>query len=201
VRQTGIARKSRMKPGPGGSLRRTGIAPGEGMTQGRNTGSRAGKSPAAGSQSKSAARRGTGFSRAVKLAARTRAGNGDPEDSRCECCGCWLGRDGGQVQHRLARASGGSSNPLVSSLSNAALLCGTSLTGCHGEAESRRPDRAMKAKGFVIDHGVGPDFDPRYVPIALGSQFGSGMRVWLAEDGIGDTGYGYLFQSPEVQAA
>jgi hypothetical protein len=175
------------------------------MTQGRNTGSRAGKIPAAGSgvpKPKSAARKESGeFSRAVKLAARTRAGNGDPDDSRCERCGCWLGRDGGQVQHRLARGSGGSSNPLVSSLSNAALLCGTSLTGCHGEAESRRSDRGMKDKGFVIDHGVGPDFDPRYVSIALGSQFGSGMRVWLAEDGIGDTGYGYLFRSPLAGAA
>ena len=92
----------------------------------------------------------------MKLQCRTRAGNGDPGQARCECCGCFLGRDGGQVQHRLARGSGGSSNPLVRSLANAALLCGTSVTpSCHGDAESRDPKRDMEAKGFVIRHGKG----------------------------------------------
>ena len=59
----------------------------------------------------------------------------------------------------------------------------------------------MKAKGFVIDHGKGPDFDPRYVPIMLASPFGSGQKVYLAEDGIGDSGTGYLYQRPELAVA
>ena len=65
------------------------------------------------------------FSQKVKLQCRTRAGNGCADDARCECCGCFLGRYGGQVQHRLARGAGGSSDPLVRSLANAALMCGT----------------------------------------------------------------------------
>ena len=132
---------------------------------------------------------------------RTRAGGGDPDSARCESCGCFLGRRGGQVQHRLARGSGGSRNPLVRSLANAALMCGTPQALCHGDAESRDPGRGMKAKGFVIDHGKGLEFDPRCVPIMLGSQFGSGQTVWLAENGIGDSGTGYLYQRPEVRAA
>jgi hypothetical protein len=137
------------------------------------------------------------FSPAVKLMARTRAGSGDPDNARCECCGCFLGRYEGQVQHRLSRGSGGSSNPLVASLANAALLCGTSVTpSCHGDAESRDPEREMEAKGFVIRHGKGPDFDPRYVPIALASPLGSGITAWLSE-----TGPAYLFEQPEVAAA
>jgi hypothetical protein len=140
-----------------------------------------------------------GFTEKVRLQCRTRAGNGNPWQARCECCACWLGLHGGQIQHRLARGSGGSRDPIVNGLSNAALLCGTSVTpSCHGAAESRDPKHQMKVKGFVIDHGKGPEFDPRYVPIRLQSQFGSGMSVYLAADGIGDDGNGYLFASPLV---
>jgi hypothetical protein len=154
------------------------------------------------SQGKSAARKGSRrgageFTAKVKLQCRTRAGGGEAGNARCESCGCWLGPDGGQIQHRLARGSGGSRNPLVSSLANAALLCGTSVTpSCHGDAESRDPERRMREKGFVILHGEGPEFDPRFVAIELHSMFGGGMSVWLAEDGIGDDGNGYLFSQP-----
>ena len=176
-----------------------------GMPSARITASRTGISPAAETgaspRTKNAAARKPGassgeFSPKVKLQCRTRAGNGDPDNARCESCGCWLGRHGGQVQHRLARGSGGSSNPLVRSLANAALLCGTAQTLCHGDAESRDPDRDMEAKGFVIRHGNGPDFDPRYVSIMLASPFGSGVEVWLSE-----TAPEYLFAQPEAVAA
>ena len=137
------------------------------------------------------------FSPEVKLQCRTRAGNGCADDARCECCGCFLGRYGGQVQHRLARGIGGSKDPLVRSLANAALLCGTSVTpSCHGDAESRDPERDMEAKGFVIRHGTGPDFDPRYVPVMLASPFGSRQMAWLSADGPE-----YLFQRPELELA
>jgi 5-methylcytosine-specific restriction protein A len=191
-----IRRTSRLESSPG-PVRRSRL--------GRNVPLRASRAPLAAREAKpkgkSAARRkgGTGsgkFTRKVRLQCRTRAGNGDPDNARCECCGCFLGRREGQVQHRLARGSGGSGNPVVASLANAALLCGTAQTLCHGDAESRDPARDMEATGFVIRHGAGPAFDPRYVPIALSSQFGSGMTVWLSE-----AAPEYLYAPPGAVAA
>ena len=121
----------------------------------------------------------TGFSPRVRKLVRTRAGNGYPEQACCEACGVWLGGHGGQIQHRLARGSGGSKDPVVGSAANAALMCGTSFAGCHGAAESRDPERGMEARGFVIRHGKGPEFDPRFVPLVLLGD----VRVWLSGDG------------------
>ena len=134
-------------------------------------------------------RRDTGFSPAVKIQVRTRAGNGCADDARCECCGCFLGRYGGQVQHLVARGMGGTSNPVLKTAANAALLCGTAQSGDHGLAESR--DREMGAKGFWLPQGT----DPRAVPMMLASEHGSGVSVWRSEDGH------YLFEEPEVRAA
>lgn len=131
----------------------------------------------------------TGFSHAVKLQVRTRAGHGDPDAAMCECCGVGLGRHGGQVQHLVARGMGGTSNPVLSTAANAALLCGTAQSGDHGLAESR--DREMGAKGFWLPQGT----DPRLVPMVLASEHGSGITVWRSVDGR------YLFESPEVEAA
>ena len=138
---------------------------------------------------KGAARTETGFSRAVKLAVRTRAGNGDANEARCECCGIWLGRYGGQVQHIVARGMGGTSSPVLKTAANAALLCGTAQSGDHGLAESR--DREMGAKGFWLPQGT----DPRTVPMMLASEHGSGITVWRSEDGR------YLLEAPEGVAA
>lgn len=131
----------------------------------------------------------TGFSRAVKLLVRTRAGNGDPDEARCECCGVWLGRYEGQIQHLVARGMGGTSNPVLSTAANGALLCGTAQSGDHGLAESR--DREMGAKGFWLPQGT----DPRLVPMMLASEHGSGITVWRSVDGR------YLFEAPEADAA
>ena len=125
----------------------------------------------------------------MKLQVRTRAGGGDPDEARCECCGCFLGRYGGQVQHLVARGMGGTSNPVLKTAANAALLCGTAQSGDHGLAESR--DREMGAKGFWLPQGT----DPRAVPMMLASEHGSGVSVWRSEDGH------YLFEEPEVRAA
>lgn len=122
--------------------------------------------------------RDTGFPATVKLQCRKRAGNGVVEDAKCEACGIWLGRYGGQIQHRLARGSGGSSLPIVASVVNAALLCGTPASGCHGRAEDR--DEEMRAWGFWLKHGDGW---PDEVPIMLHSEHGSGITVWLSADG------------------
>jgi hypothetical protein len=129
-------------------------------------------------------RSGTGFSRSVKLKVRTRAGNGEPELALCEACGFWLGRRHGECQHLVARGMGGTSNPLLSTAANAALLC----RGCHRIAESR--DREMGARGFWLPQGT----DPRRVPMMLASEHGSGVLVWRSEDGQ------YLLEAPEVAA-
>jgi len=69
----------------------------------------------------------------------------------------------------------------VASAANAALLCGTAFTGCHGACEARHTPRAkeMGKRGFVIRHGKGREFDPRFVKVIL---FGGVVR-WLGEDG------------------
>jgi hypothetical protein len=133
----------------------------------------------------------SGFSPRVRKLVRTRAGNGFPEQACCESCGVWLGEHGGQVQHRVARGSGGCKDPVINGPANAALLCGTAFTGCHGLAESRKPEHRMEARGFVIRHGKGPEFDPRHVPLILLGD----VQVWLSEDGR------YLDEPPVEVAA
>lgn len=119
----------------------------------------------------------TGFPAAVKLAVRTRAGQGDPDEASCEACGLWLGRERGQIQHRDARGMGGSSSPVNASAANGALLCGTPFEGCHGLCEKR--DEGMNEEGFWLRAGEGP----LETPIMLHSQYGSGVTVWLGVDG------------------
>ena len=182
---TELKRTTRLEPGP--PLRRTGIAPGERMTQGRNTGSRAGISPAAGSTAREPAE----FSPKVKLAVRKRAGRGDEFEAACEAHGGWLGREGGEYQHRDARGMGGRKDAVTNGCANCVLLC----RECHMLAESR--DRDMLGMGFWLESGQ----DPRTEPIMLHGKGGGGATLWLAQDGIGHKGTGYLYQAPEVQAA
>ena len=134
-----------------------------------------------------------GFSERVRLLVRTRAGGGDPHDACCEACGIWLGEDKGQVQHRVARGSGGCKDPVINSPANAALLCGTPFTGCHGACEARDKPAAMEmnTRGFWIKHGTTLEFDPRYVKVILLG----GVEQWLSEDGR------YLDEPPIEEAA
>src|SRR6185312_17534610 len=168
-RRKGLTR-SPLKPKPGSS------------PLPRNPWVRPARTEGAGRQSAARTRSDTGFSPKVKLLVRTRAGNGDPDEARCECCGIWLGRYGGQIQHLVARGMGGTSNPVLKTAANAALLCGTAQSGDHGLAESR--DREMGAKGFWLPQGT----DPRLVPMMLGGGHGSGVTVWRSADGR------YLFE-------
>ena len=140
---------------------------------------------AAGDGKSAPARRGrrqkdTGFPASVKLGVRTRAGNGDPDAAMCEATGVWLGRTGGEIQHRVARGMGGTSDPVKNSIVNAVLLS----TDAHRLAESR--DRGSNEEGFWLRNGQ----DPALTPILLHSEHGSGMTVWLGADG------GYLFAAP-----
>ncbi len=111
----------------------------------------------------------TGFPPSVKRACRVRAGNGSIEEAACEACGRWLGRYGGQVQHIRARGTGGSSG-----IENAALLCGTPQSGCHGACERR--DARYRAMGFWLYSSDEPQ------PVMLHGEQG-GATVWLTDDG------------------
>jgi hypothetical protein len=137
--------------------------------------------------------RETGFPASVKLAVRKRAGNREVDEARCESCGVWLGRYGGQIQHRLARKAGGSRSAVVNGVSNGALLCGTPFSGCHGKAEAR--DEDMRARGWWIKTGKGLEHDPRYIPVMVMSAAGAGATVFLDADG------GYSSAPPAKLAA
>ena len=133
---------------------------------------------------KTAPKRDTGFSPAVKLAARTRAGGGDPTDARCEADGVWLGLHGGQVHHRMNRQMGGSRTR--NTIQNAALLCGDPYTGCHGAAT--REEQRMRDRGFVLNSGQNP------LLVAI-RPYGAGQAPrWLTAGG------GYGTEASEVAA-
>jgi len=143
------------------------------------------------------------FTPKVKLLVRKRAGRGDVFDAACEACGQWLGEHYGEFQHRAARGTGGCKDAVINGPSNCCLMCGP----CHRRAEARDPamgsDRhlAEDAAGFWIKHGDTPEYDPRLVPILLMSPGGSELPVYLAADGLGPDGTGYLYQRPELESA
>ena len=126
---------------------------------------------------------GSGFPAKVKLAVRSRAGNGDPDQARCEACSRWLGRNGGQVHHRQNRQMGGSRTR--NGIQNASLLCGDPYCLCHGEATALTA--RMRDAGFVLNSGQ----DPAEVPIRLHG----GPVVWLTVTG------GYSTNPPEGASA
>jgi hypothetical protein len=134
-------------------------------------------------------RKDAGFSREVKLAVRTRAGNGDPDNARCEATGVWLGRHGGEVQHRAARLSGGRGAKApwwFHTPANAALLS----CEAHRLAESRDREMGPDGQGFWLRSTQ----DASAEPIMLHDE-GGGTTVWLGADGT------YWLSPPERGAA
>ena len=127
-------------------------------------------------------RRDSGFSPQVRHAVRVRAGNGDPATALCEGCGRWLGYDGGQVQHRLARRAGGSRDPVIGTVMNALLLCGTPASGCHGAAESRSP-RAWLAGLWLRSGDDIPAAAVRLYYLNPAAGISRTRRVFLLADG------------------
>lgn len=129
----------------------------------------------------------TGFSAAVKLLVRLRAGGGDLEAAVCEACGIWCGPRGGEIQHVVARGMGGTSLAVMDSAANGSLLHGSAVlrSGCHGAAERRELE--MQLRGFFIKGRK----DPRTVPMTLHD----GREVYRSEDGL------YLDKAPAGVAA
>lgn len=132
------------------------------------------------------------FTPRVKLLVRKRAGGGDEFQALCEGCARWLGRIAGEHQHRVARGQGGCRDEIVNGPANCLLLCHS----CHQEAEERRRDLSQDGAGFWIKHGYGLDYDPRFTAVMLGALGNSGVTVWLAADGHGPDGTGYLKRPP-----
>jgi len=164
--------------------RSAGLNPGKGFTS-RGTGlsrNPAKKLPSrrlAAAQAPARARSSGEFTPAVRLLIRTRAGNGDPSQARCEACGMFLGERGGQFQHIYARGAGGCALWLFRSAANGTLLHGTSYTGCHGLCEDRDP--RMEAMGFWRRrNGLEKPGD---YPITLHGLTGGTARFLLAVDG------------------
>jgi len=130
------------------------------------------------------------FTAKVRLQIRTRAGKGDPSEARCEAHGDFLGERRGEFQHRRARGMGGSRNPVTNSAANGTLLCPPG----HRVCESR--DEDMHAQGFWLEQWQ----DPRTESVMLHGA-GSGITIWLAQDGTGPDGDGYLRQPPVLERA
>lgn len=83
------------------------------------------------------------------------------DDWRCAHCGEPVKGTSGvdySIQHRVARGSGGTSDPRINSPINLILLCGSATTLCHGKAESRDPE--MHRKGFWLTQSQRPQLEP-----------------------------------------
>lgn len=163
-------------------------------------------SPAAEAKSAATRRGGSGkltppapseFTPKVKLLVRKRAGRGDIFEALAECCGTWLGETGGEYQHRAARGAGGCRDEVVNGPANCLLMCPEH----HRQAEDRDRHLGMDEAGFWIEHGTTPAYDPRNVRIMLHDASGGGIPVYLAADGLGPDGSGYLLQPPGAVAA
>jgi hypothetical protein len=89
------------------------------------------------------------------------------------------------LQHRQRRSQSGSNSP-----SNLVVLCGTGTTGCHEQVDSRR-DPADEARGYTVRSWD----EPGLIPVMVFSPHGSGVTVWLAEDGA------YIFEAPAGEVA
>jgi 5-methylcytosine-specific restriction protein A len=97
----------------------------------------------------------------------SRAAAYEREQGRCGRCG--LGR-ADELQHRLARGMGGTSDPNAHNLSHVGWLC----RACHHLVES--VDRALGvAEGWVVFHGQS---DPAVVPVCY-----RGRWAILGDDG------------------
>lgn len=87
----------------------------------------------------------------------------------CELCAT---RPGGSVHHRKPQQMGGTRDPLIHSLANLLLVCGTGTTGCHQRIESNRA--LAYQNGWLVHRSD----DPAKVPVMR-----RGRMVLLAHTG------------------
>lgn len=162
LKRSPLPQRTKPMPGPKAPMPRTEWLSRSGGTKPR---------PAPG-RSRNQHPRDTGFSADVKVGTRTRAGSGDPAQALAECCGIWLGLHGGDIQHIIARGMGGTSDPLIDSIVNAALMCRPH----HDLAEARDP--GLYQRGFWRHSWE----TPGACPLMLHGRDG-GFTRWLLADG------------------
>ena len=107
------------------------------------------------------------------------------DHSLCGWCGLYVDTrsDWYSLQHRRARAAGGSKRLDTNLHGNLVLMCGTGTTGCHGYVEDH-PLEAM-TRGFNIPgNWTDPALAPALVPIQIVRH---GHLVWVQLDNLGGT--------------
>lgn len=92
-------------------------------------------------------------------------------DQGCVVCGR---EDGLNIHHRAPRGMGGSKAPWVNRASNGITVCGSGVTGCHGEIEANRS--WAEVKGYIVRRGLNL---PVNVPVEH-TRYGD---VWLTDAG------------------
>lgn len=103
----------------------------------------------------------------MSVSLKTRAVVLDRDEYRCCACGKYVGPFGEySIHHRRPRAMGGSKRPETDLPGNLIVLCGSGVTGCHGEVERHRV-RAL-ADGLLVSQAVN---DPSLIPV----------RTWRGE--------------------
>jgi hypothetical protein len=128
--------------------------------------------------------RDTGPSRKVRKLVLER------DDYCCVCCGKSVIGQVYSLQHRDARGSGGTSDPMANSPVNLVTMLGDGLTGCHGRVELRE-DPADGRKGYRLDAGQ----DPALTPVWRVNEFGVGRWAWPAHDGT------WIYEAPAGASA
>lgn len=85
----------------------------------------------------------------------------DRDHYRCQRCGANVdaGFLGYSLQHRIARGSGGTSDPIIARPSNGLTLCGSATTDCHGWVESHNTE--AERNGWAVASWA----DPTSVPV------------------------------------
>ena len=119
------------------------------------------------------AARDTGPSRAVRELVLDRDGRA------CVACGVSVRGIPYSLQHRRARGSGGTSDPLANSPVNLVTLCGSATTpgSCHLKCEQR--DQEMNARGYWLRQWE----DPATAGVMVFSEGGSGATKFAHDDG------------------
>ena len=126
-----------------------------------------------------ARRRNTGPSVKTRAIVRVR------DRWQCVSCGLHVMWQPHDLQHRVSRGMGGTSDPAANSPVNLIVLC----QPCHRRVESRI-DPEDNAKGYWLRMNE----DPALIPVMYFDQGGSGFTAWLLEDGT------FSFEAPGAAA-